>query len=90
MPLPDPDFMLEVSEISLQELELAALNRSANISKSLKRELDLWVEQTACAMLARWMRDNRETILRAGMPEIGPTKHSSVDFFKSLEVKKTA
>jgi hypothetical protein len=75
------DFLLEASPKSLQDLELAALNRSANLSKTLKTELDAWVEQLALAMLARWMIENREVLLRAAV------KPKSVDLFEAPKKK---
>ncbi len=87
MDLPPLEFLLEASGISLQDLELAALNRSANLSKVLKHELDLWVEQVAAAMLARWMMDNREALLSRREVEIKPQK---VEFFDVREGKKSA
>lgn len=66
MPLPPLSFLLDASHTSLQDLELASLNRSANLGKSIKRELDDWIEQSAAAMVARWMLDNREALLSAG------------------------
>lgn len=64
--LPPLDFLLEASTMSLQDLELAALNRSANLGKTVKSELEQWIEQCAAAMLARWMIENREALLAAG------------------------
>jgi hypothetical protein len=87
MPLPPLEFLFEASAMSLQDLELAALNRSANLSKVLKHELDLWVEQMAAAMIARWMMDNREALLRGSSVEIKPKK---VEFLEAREEKKSA
>ena len=64
--LPPIDFLLEASLISLQDLELAALNRRANLSRAILSELDQWVEQSATAMLARWMIEKREELLQVG------------------------
>ncbi|GAC1632816.1 MAG: hypothetical protein NVS9B14_06530 [Candidatus Acidiferrum sp.] len=69
---------------SLQDLELAALNRSANLSRALKRELDSWVEQTAAAMLARWMIENREALLDRGL------QTDAVDFLEFARRRKSA
>ena len=64
--LPPLSFLLEASPTSLQDLELASLNRSANLGKAVKSELQMWIEQCAAAMLARWMIENREALLEAG------------------------
>jgi hypothetical protein len=89
MPMPAIEFLLEASKASLEDLELASLNRSANLSKILKRELDAWVEQLASAIVARWMMENREIIIREvlGAVEIKPKK---VELFDFGEAKKSA
>lgn len=61
--MPPLDFLLDASLTSLHDLELAALNRSANLGKATKTELCEWIEQSAIAMLARWMIENREALL---------------------------
>lgn len=73
MALLPPDFFLNASLISLEDLELAARNRSGNLSKVLRHELDMWVEHEATAMMARWFIENRETLARREItPEITP------------------
>jgi hypothetical protein len=64
--LPPISFLLEASLTSLHDLELASLNRSANLSRSVRAEIEQWIVQSAAAMLARWMIENRETLLAAG------------------------
>jgi hypothetical protein len=64
--LPPLSFLLEASPTSLHDLELASLNRSANLGKAIRSELEQWILQEAAAMLARWMIENRETLLTAG------------------------
>lgn len=86
MPLPPMDFLLEASLRSLQDLELVSRNHSANLSKALRRELDAWIEHEAAARLARWMIDNRDTLLREAALTIEITPRQR-EFF---EVKKTA
>lgn len=66
MPLPTLNFLLSASQVSLQDLELASLNRASNLGKAVSRDIDEWVEQLAAAMMARWMMDNREALLAAG------------------------
>jgi hypothetical protein len=60
------DFLREASPRSLQDLELAAQNRGANLSKAIRAELEAWVEQVATAMLARWFIENRDRLETAG------------------------
>jgi hypothetical protein len=80
------DFLMESSLSSLQDLELAALNRSSNLGKGVKAELEQWVEQKAIAMLARWLIQHREALLTwngNGQKVVG-------SFERLLEEKKTA
>lgn len=63
MPVPTVDFLLYASTRSLENLELSSLNRAANLSKTLKLEMDEWIEQAATAMMARWMIENRAELL---------------------------
>ncbi len=63
MPLPQLDFLFDASNRSLEDAELAELNRSNNFAKSIRVEHDAWVEAIACAMLYRWFMENREAIL---------------------------
>lgn len=86
MPLLPLDFLMEASARSLQDCELASRNRSANLSKIIRRELEAWIEQEAAAMLAQWIRENREAIIRyaATTVEMEPKK---IDFLKRDERK---
>ena len=56
---PPLSFLLGASANTLAELELAALNRRANLGKAVRYELEQWIEQSAAAMLVRWMIENR-------------------------------
>lgn len=71
MALPDIEFLLESSMRSLEDLELSARNRSANLSKAVRAELDAWIEQQAAAMLVRWMIEHRDALV---FPEIKPKR----------------
>lgn len=64
--IPPLDFVLEASLTSLQDFELASLNRRANLSRAVMIEIDQWIEESARAMLARWMLTYREKLLAAG------------------------
>lgn len=72
MPIP-LEFLLDASTVSLQDLEIASLNRSANLSKTLRVELEAWVAQEASAMLARWFIEHREAMMRVTV-EVQPKK----------------
>lgn len=89
MSIPPLDFLLEASLMSLQDLELASLNRSANLSKALRREIEAWIEQEAIALLARWMIENRDVILQGAALTV-EVKPKKAEFFEAREVKKTA
>lgn len=52
---PPWEFLLSASRISLQSYELSRLSHAANLRKEIGALLDLWLEENACAMLARWL-----------------------------------
>lgn len=85
--MPPLSFLLEASMGSLQDLELAALNRSSNLGKAAKEEIQQWIEQSAVAMLARWMMSNRDALREA----LQATEIQEVaDIFEALRQKKSA
>jgi hypothetical protein len=87
MAIPPVEFLFDVSASLLQNLELSALNRSANLSKALNAEIQTWIEEMAIAMLARWMMENREALLKLNSVEIKP---QSADLFSVKKQSKTA
>ena len=52
-------YLLECSQMSLEDFELARLDRAANLRKQLRDIAEEWVEAEVEAQLARWVRDNR-------------------------------
>lgn len=64
------EFLLEASLMSLQDLELASLNRSDKLGKQVRIMLEEWIEQKAAAELARWMIENRDKLLGAAPTKI--------------------
>jgi hypothetical protein len=52
---PPWEFLLSASQNSLQSFELSRLNHAANLRKEIAQLLDSWLEETAAAMLARWL-----------------------------------
>ena len=48
------------SRNSLQSYELSRLAHAANLRKEIGALLDQWIEENACAMLARWLIEQRE------------------------------
>ena len=64
---PDPpiDLLLYGSDRTLEDFELASLNRSSNTRRAVR---DLWqelIEQEARALFARWIRRHRAEIVKA-------------------------
>ena len=59
---PPWDFFLQASNPSLESFELSRLNRAANLRKEIAVLLEQWMEETAQAMLARWVREDRKAL----------------------------
>ena len=70
---PPRDFLHEASNTSLESFELSRLNHSAILRKEIAALLEQWIEETAEARLARWVREDRKLLARQGQPlEIFP------------------
>ena len=57
---PPWQFLLSASRTSLQSYELTRLSHAANLRKEIGALLDQWLDENACAMLARWLMEQRE------------------------------
>jgi hypothetical protein len=57
------DYLLTCSKGSLQDLELASLNRSANCLRAAKEEWYEAVAQREMAGVARWLIEHRDELL---------------------------
>lgn len=57
---PPWDFLLSASRNSLQSFEFTRLAHAANLRKEISALLDQWQQETAAAMLARWLMEQRE------------------------------
>jgi len=57
---PPWEFLLSASRNSLQSYELSRLGHAANLRKEIDALLDQWLEENACAMLARLLMKQRE------------------------------
>src|SRR6516225_2316033 len=68
---PPWEFLLSASRNSLQSYELSRLNHAANLRKEIGALLDQWMEENACAMLARWLIRQRELAPRAAEQTTG-------------------
>lgn len=55
---PPVDYLRSASRSSLQSFELARLNHAANLRREIAVLVDRWLEETAEAMLARWMLEH--------------------------------
>jgi hypothetical protein len=56
---PPWEFLLSASRNSLYNYELSRLNH-ANLRKEITQLLDIWLEENASALLARWLMQQRE------------------------------
>jgi hypothetical protein len=54
------NYLHEASDPSLESFELSRLNHAANLRKEIAALLDQWIEETAEAILARWVREDRK------------------------------
>jgi hypothetical protein len=59
---PPVDYMRSASRPSLQSFELARLNHAANLRREIAILVDQWLEETAEAMLARWMLEHHGSL----------------------------
>ena len=76
--MPDLDFLLKHSLMTLSELELSSLSRSSNALKCAKEQLDEAVAQREIAGVARWLLEHREDLLEAARRTILPAKGGEV------------
>ena len=65
---PPWEFLLSASRNSLQSYELSRLAHAANLKKEIDALLDQWLEENACAMLARLLIQQRERPARTPEP----------------------
>ena len=57
---PPWNYLHEASSPSLETFELSRLNHAANLRKEIAALLEQWIEETAEAILARWVREDRK------------------------------
>jgi len=60
--VPPIDYLRSASDSSLQSFELARLNHAANLRREIAVLIDQWLEETAEAMLARWMLEHHGSL----------------------------
>lgn len=68
--LPSLEFLFDCSDKSLQDLELAALDRSAKRLKAAKAEWNEAVAQRANAEVARYFIEHRQEIIERALRTI--------------------
>lgn len=73
---PPWEFLVSASPFALQSYELSRLNHAANLRKEIAHLLDQWLEENACAMLARWLIEQREHSLPKPHAPAHPSKAS--------------
>ena len=56
---PARDYLHNASIPSLHSYELSRMNHAANLRREMAALLDQWIEDTAQALLARWVREDR-------------------------------
>lgn len=61
--LPSPEMLFDVSEMTLQDLQLASLDRSARHLKAAKAAWNEAVREEAIALVAAYFFENRADIL---------------------------
>src|ERR1051326_6698789 len=63
---PPWDFLHEASNPSLESFELSRLNHTANLRKEIAALLEQWIAEAAEALLARWVREDRQLLPQQG------------------------
>jgi len=74
---PPWDFLLSASRNSLQSYELTRLSHAANLRKEIGTLLDQWLDENACAMLARWLLEQRERSSARAADDLSPSASQS-------------
>jgi hypothetical protein len=60
--VPPIDYLHSASRSSLQSFELGRLNHAANLRRDIAVLIDQWLEETAEAMLARYMLEHHGSL----------------------------
>ena len=56
---PPWNYLHDATATSLESYELSRLNHAANIRREVGALIEQWIEDTAQALLARWVREDR-------------------------------
>ena len=65
--VPPVDYLRSASRSSLHSFELARLNHAANLRREIAVLIDQWLEETAEAMLARWMLEHHGSLRESAL-----------------------
>ena len=65
---PPIKYLQAASRASLQSFELARLNHAANLREEIAALIDQWIQETAEAMLARWMLEHQQSLQGSSSP----------------------
>jgi hypothetical protein len=68
---PPWEFLLSASRVSLQSFELSRLTYAANVRKEIIELLDVWLEETSSALLARWLMQHRDRMAQEAVNSRG-------------------
>lgn len=68
---PPEQYLRTASQSSLQNFELAKLNRAANLRREIAALIDEWLKETSEALLARYMIDHKGSLRE---PAISPAE----------------
>jgi hypothetical protein len=68
---PPWEFLLSASRVSLQSFELSRLTYAANVRKEIIELLDVWLEETSSALLARWLMQHRDRMAEEAVSSCG-------------------
>ena len=74
---PPVDYLRSASRSSLQSFELPRLNHAANLRREISALIDQWLEETAEAMLARWMLEHHGSLREPAL--------TVADIFRSVQ-----
>jgi hypothetical protein len=62
------EYLRDASKITLQSFELSRLNHAANLRKQVDNLLSQWLDETAAALLARFLLDQTDRSPHARRP----------------------
>ena len=65
---PNWDYLHDASVPSLESFELSRLNHCANLRREIGALIEQWIEDSAHALLAQWVREDRARPPRADLP----------------------